>query len=231
MKNITPGSKDGGTASANGQAEQNSSGWTPPALIEAPLEATLVQPTLTDEEAKELAQLEEVVKGGWKNCLEVGHALIEIREKKLYRDKNQNFEQYVRLEFGLSKTYAYNLIGSAEVYDDLSSIEDVNLKPLNEAQTRCLISLSSEKRVKVWKKVIKEAGNEPITAKMVQAVVVDIQPKEKAKRSKPVKAKAALNLKPALELLDQIETLANAKKSITAKLGELREMLKKLAKK
>ncbi len=93
-----------------------------------------------------MERLEAVIKSGWKTFLEVGAALTQVRDQKLYRDKYGTFENYCLGELGFSRPYAYNLMGSAEVSKQLSSIEDIARKPLNEAQLRELIPVPEEKK-------------------------------------------------------------------------------------
>ena len=135
---------------------------------------------LTDEENRELEQSERIIKNGWRNFLEVGLALMKIQKLKLYRDKYATFELYCRDRLEISRPYAYNLIGSAEVYEDLSSIEDILLKPANEAQTRYLIGLPKDQRIAAWKNALEKAGGDPVTAKFVRQVVVVYKQKKKA---------------------------------------------------
>jgi hypothetical protein len=127
---------------------------------------------LTDQESRELEQSETIINSGWKTFLEVGQALAKIQKNKLYRGKYATFELYCRERLEISRPYAYNLIGSAEVMEDLSSIEDMPSKPVNEAQTRYLISLPKEKRIAAWKKAVEKAGACPVTAKLVREAVV-----------------------------------------------------------
>jgi hypothetical protein len=74
--------------------------WEPPAPIEDPLTAPALKPALTETEQKELEQPEAVIKSGWKPFLEVGSALAQVRDKKLYRDKYGSFDEYWRKELG-----------------------------------------------------------------------------------------------------------------------------------
>jgi hypothetical protein len=134
--------------------------------------------TLTDQESRELEQSERIIKNGWKTFLEVGQALMKIQKNKLYRDGYPNFELYCRDRLEISRPYAYNLIGSAEVLQDLSSIEDIPSKPVNEAQTRYLIGLPKEKRIAAWKKAVEKAGGHSVTAKLVREAAVKYKQKK-----------------------------------------------------
>jgi hypothetical protein len=171
---IDRGSSIVGAEPANGQGK--TAKWTAqPADGSPPLPPHST--TLTDQESRELEQSEKIIKNGWKNFLEVGQALMKIQKNKLYRGGYATFEHYCRDRLEISRPYAYNLIGSAEVLEDLSSIEDIHSKPVNEAQTRCLIALPKEKRIAAWKKAVEKAGADPVTAKLVRQVVVNYKQK------------------------------------------------------
>ena len=148
-----------------------------------------------------------MIKSGWKTFLEVGAALTQVRDQKLYRDKYGTFENYCLGELGFSRPYAYNLMGSAEVSKQLSSIEDIARKPLNEAQLRELIPVPEEKRVDALRSAIKLAKDQPLTAKIVHQAAAKFKPKKtikarKGEIEKPVTVKG-INLKPALKCVGQ----------------------------
>jgi hypothetical protein len=225
-KNISHGSTAGGPGSASGPAKSE---WLPPALLDNVLESRPLKPLLTPGEQKELEQLEMVVKKGWSTFLDVGSALLTISEKRLYRDKYDTFEEFFKEELGLSRTYCYNLMGSAKVNDQISSIEDIRLKPLTESQFRELISVPEEKRAEAWRGALKLAGDKPVTAKIVHQAAAKFKPK---KISSPVVAakKAAavsMNLQPAFEIIAQLEKLAVTSKNkwLLAKVTALRKFL------
>lgn len=168
---------------------------------------------LTEQESRELELSEKIIKNGWKNFLEVGQALTKIQKNKLYRDKYASFELYCRDRLEISRPYAYNLIGSAEVLEDLSSIEDIPSMPVNEAQTRCLIALSKEKRIAAWKEAVEKAGDDPVTAKLVREVAVTFKQKKAVPAGSNPSAKKRKIGKPiVISLLRMIEEAEEALK-------------------
>ena|ERR1035441_784643 len=70
----------------------------------------------------------------------------------------------------------------------LSSIEDIEIKPVNEAQLRELISVPVEKRPEAWKSAVKLAGDKPLTAKIVHKAALKFKSK-KTKKAGKVKKK------------------------------------------
>ena len=189
-----------------------------------------LKPPLSPSQQTELERLEAVIKGGWKTFLEVGEALAQVRDEDLYKGKYDSFEEYWRIELGYSRSYAYNLIGSAEVNEQLSSIEDFKDKPLNESQLRELISVPEGKRAEAWKTAIKLARDQPLTARIVHKAALKFKPKKagKPKTKKSASAKP-VNIKPALKLIDEAAGLAQGNVRLLDRLKALRVMLQEWA--
>jgi hypothetical protein len=124
---------------------------------------------LSPHEMDALERCERIIAEGIQTFVEVGRALLVIRDGQLYRQTHATFEAYCRERWDLSRTYAYQLIGASEVVDEVAAVSDV--VPANEAQARPLASLPSEQRVEVWQEVVETAPASGITAKHVQATV------------------------------------------------------------
>ncbi|MEO6754599.1 MAG: hypothetical protein ABIP85_22715, partial [Chthoniobacteraceae bacterium] len=58
---------------------------------------------------------EATIRKGLTSFVEVGLALVKIRDSHLYREKFGTFEEYVQSVMALGRSQAYNLMGSAEV--------------------------------------------------------------------------------------------------------------------
>jgi hypothetical protein len=225
---IHRGSGNEGAGSANGQGTMAK--WTAqPADGSTPLPAH--NSPLTDQESLELEQSEKIIKNGWKSFVKVGQALMKIQKNKLYRGGYATFEHYCRDRLEISRPYAYNLIGSAEVLEDLSSIEDIPSKPVNEAQTRCLIALPKEKRIAAWKKAVEKAGADPVTAKLVREVVVKYKQKKVVQAGSDNSAKKSRIDKSTVfsvqRMIEEAEEALNAKDFSKAQkiLQQMRETL------
>jgi hypothetical protein len=122
-------------------------------------------------ETDELAQCEQVIERGLKTFMEVGHALLRIRDGKLYRAAHPTFEDYCQARWGLGRSHAYRLIDASETVAALSPIGDTPA-PVNEAQARELAPLRSEPELmtRAWQQAVAASGGKP-TARMVGAVV------------------------------------------------------------
>lgn len=186
---------------------------------------------LPPEEQKEFDIMLIELKSGWQIFRNVGTALGIVAEKKLFRSKYLTFEEFCFGELGYSRPYAYNLIGSAEVSTQMSSIEDIPIKPVNEAQCRELINVPKDKRAEAWKKVIEVAGKQPVTAKIIHEVVAPFKPwtKYRTKAKKRAQTKSS-GLKSALKLLSKVEVAAEKVKDqpVLAELAALRKCLEEI---
>jgi phage N-6-adenine-methyltransferase len=73
-------------------------------------------------EAGRLLSLERVIEGGLQTFVDVGLALMEIREARLYRATHKTFEDYCRDRWEWSRVHADRLIKAAEVADILKPV-------------------------------------------------------------------------------------------------------------
>jgi hypothetical protein len=120
---------------------------------------------LTEVETTRLMELENIVSTGMQTFIEVGNALGEIAESKLYRQTHSTFEAYVEDEFGLSKSYAYRKIEAAKVAEILSPIGDIP----NEAQARELGGLEPAAVREVWSAAVESTDGKPTAQAVTQA--------------------------------------------------------------
>jgi hypothetical protein len=122
---------------------------------------------LTTPEKNRLALCEDIIEKGLNTFIEVGQVLLEIKERKLYREAYNTFETYCAKRWGLSRPRAYQLIEATNVVNNLSTI--VDKLPETESQARPLAKLSPKVQQEVWKQVLQEseASGRPITAKIV----------------------------------------------------------------
>jgi hypothetical protein len=126
---------------------------------------------LTEEEIKRLYECEIIIKTGMQTFIEVGKALTEIRDKKLFRKDFKTFDEYCKTKWKFDKTYASRLINSQPVIQNLLTMG--NTLPESERQTRELLKLSPDEQKEVWQKVIEvsELLSKPITAALVKEQV------------------------------------------------------------
>jgi hypothetical protein len=124
------------------------------------------------EDNERLRSLEEVIERGLPAFVEVGKALLEIKNHKLYQPQYRTFEQYCAEKWRIDQSYAYRLMDSAQTIENLKISPIGELLPANEAQTRPLVRLPADKQRQAWSAAVKSTptGKMP-TARHVQAVV------------------------------------------------------------
>lgn len=131
---------------------------------------------LAGPDQKYLDAREKIIREGRETFLEVGKALVEIRDYNsgvLFKDRYGNFEDYCRERWDFGRSYAYRLMGAAEIVGELSPIGDNSIPmPKTEGQIRPLRLLKEPKdRGKAWLEVVRSSGTAEITAKQVSKVV------------------------------------------------------------
>jgi hypothetical protein len=128
--------------------------------------------TLSPDETETLQYCEHVIAEGIQTFVEVGRALLVIRDQRLYRQSYATFEGYCRERWDLSRTYAYQLVEASQVVDHVAAVSDV--VPRNEAQARPLASLPPTQQQLVWVEAVKTAPPSGITATHVKHTVVRV---------------------------------------------------------
>lgn len=117
---------------------------------------------LTTAERETLSMLEETITRGIASFIEVGQALMEIRESRLYREEHKTFEVYCRNRWGFDKRYANRLIQGSSV-----AIEMGPIGPKTESQARELTAVPEEHREKVMREAT-ESGR--VTARSIREI-------------------------------------------------------------
>jgi hypothetical protein len=130
------------------------------------LEIPVAEP-LTEGEAASLSAAEEVIGRGLNTFVDVGKALIAIRDTRLYRAEYPTFEDYCVHRWQISRTRGYELMQAARV---VSEISNMGLpEPTNDAQARELAKVPEEARGEVWQKVLDETDGKPTAAAIKSA--------------------------------------------------------------
>jgi phage host-nuclease inhibitor protein Gam len=134
---------------------------------------------INENEKKRFQECEIVIKTGINTFIEVGKALLEIRDNKYYRENYDTFEDYCQEKWQIGKAYAYRYISAFEITNNLSPMGDILPLPENERQIRALSTLSPDDQRQVWQLVyeMSQLLNKPITASMVKQEVEKFQKK------------------------------------------------------
>ena len=193
---------------------------------------------LIKEERELLQKHETTIKKGLNTFVEVGQALLEIRDKKLYRIEYKTFEEYCKQKWQISRPRSYQLIEASLAIENV--YPGIQM-PKNEKEVRPLTSLEPEVQNAVWQQTVEKHG-ENITAKKVQEVAnewketsqeikqqknegvfVAATEKDILQKAKEIKAKKAEEYKQ--KIVDRIEN----KVSETKISKEEKELIEKLS--
>lgn len=121
----------------------------------------------TSTESDELRNLEEIIGRSLKTFMEVGNALMTIREKRLYRVTHDAFEAYCNERWELSKTHVNRLIDASKIAENLTPIGVI---PASESVVRPLSPLSPSQQREAWLRAVDTSPNGRPTAAHVESI-------------------------------------------------------------
>ena len=148
---------------------------------------------LPADEATRLSECEQTIAKGLRNFVDVGTALLEIQQHRLYRATHANFASYCQDRWGMGKGYAYRVMEATKIVGilpvnvgespalklnpelpQLSPIGDTS-KPLpaptSEGSIRPLSKIPKDKVAKTYERAVEiEGGEAPTQADTEQAV-------------------------------------------------------------
>jgi hypothetical protein len=126
------------------------------------------------DEDRSLKFYEDVIERGRQTFIEVGNALMTIREQRLYREQGyETFEEYSQTRWGWTARHANRLMDAAEVVRQIGPIGPI---PATESQARELAKLPDpETRREVWQATVEKHG-ENVTAAKVRTEVEAVLP-------------------------------------------------------
>jgi hypothetical protein len=129
---------------------------------------------LSDVERDRLTACEAVIERGRAVFVEVGEALMTVRDNRLYREQYDTFEVYCQERWGMTHRHADRLIESAEVFGGLGPMGP---KPTNERQARELAALKGDPDVmaEAWRAAGERTEGRP-TAAVVREEVAKRRP-------------------------------------------------------
>jgi len=145
-------------------------------LVSRPSQTEMVVGTETElstDESMELERCETIIERGLKTFLEVGTALAQVRDLRLYRGEYDTFEAYCDERWGLKRQRAYELMNAANVVRQMSEISDIPA-PERESHAAALAQLKDpDQQRQAWEAALQRAQElgKRITAALVEAVV------------------------------------------------------------
>jgi hypothetical protein len=127
--------------------------------------------SLTAMERSALTHAEATIERGLSSFLEVGGALAQVRESRLYREDHGTFEAYCSARWNITDRRARQMIDAAEI---VTSLPTGTVVPVTESQAREIADLDPE----VAAAVMAEAATaEKVTATGIRAARERIAPR------------------------------------------------------
>ncbi len=115
-----------------------------------------------------LSECETIIERGLSTFVEVGNALLEIRDSRLYRESHATFEDYCRERWAMDRRRANSLITAAVVVGGLGEISPK--LPVTESHARELAAIEPPLRASVWERALETAPDGKVTAAHVREV-------------------------------------------------------------
>jgi hypothetical protein len=132
----------------------------------------------------ELVQLEAVIANGLQTYIDVGQAMLRIKEGKLYRLSHPSWADYLTQRWATSEQQGDRLIFAAQVAKQM--IDAGRPAPARESHARPLAAIPEEHRVKVWDEVAQIPAEE-LTAAQIEEIADRYRSKPKRSRFKSPK--------------------------------------------
>lgn len=131
--------------------------------------------TLTPAEQAQLDQDEATIESGLASFVEVGRALADIRDARLYRDKHGTFEKYVDVRWGIAGATYRQMIMAARTVDSIAvAIRDGDPIPTSEYVTRPLTRYRTHmRRLEKLNEAINEETPEEPDTEVIKANLAD----------------------------------------------------------
>jgi len=136
---------------------------------------------LTVNERARLEACEKSIEQGIAVFVEVGRALTEIRDSKLYRVSHKTFEAYCKDRWEIGRSRAYDLIDQAKVTETLSAA-GIDLSDASDISVRDARALKDDPSAAIAVKSRVEAGERP--AEAIKAVATEKTAAKKEQQAK-----------------------------------------------
>ncbi|MHC5609929.1 MAG: hypothetical protein ACYTXA_02550 [Nostoc sp.] len=160
-----------------------------PAL--ATINVTAVEvPELTEQEISDRLHLERKVERAF---FEAGKALMELRERRLYRSTHKTFEEYCRDRFSYTYRHVNYLIAGCLIVENIKmgtnssqnesqdemGTNSSQILPTSEVQVRPLAKLEPQQQPGAWQQAVEKAEGKVPSGRIVKDVVQQIMERTK----------------------------------------------------
>lgn len=123
---------------------------------------------------RSLEELESIIEHGLETFVEVGQALLEIRDGRKYRERNfMTFDDYCKERWNFARQRAYELMEAAHVTVLVSEISDIPVTRESHAAALAPLREQPATMAEAWTEAQERATAEdkPVTAALVREVV------------------------------------------------------------
>ena len=131
---------------------------------------------LTTTDTTRLRECEDKIDRSLRSFVDIGDALLEIRESRLYRDEHTTFERYCQARWNITKSRANQLISASRLVQNLENTGAAGALPSSESVARELQRVDDARVDDVWNRVVETAplgsNNEAVvTARHVRETI------------------------------------------------------------
>ena len=151
---------------------------------------TVEVPELTEQEIRDRLHLERKVERAF---FEAGKALMELRERRLYRSTHKTFEEYCRDRFSYTYRHVNYLIAGCLIVDNIKmgtnssqnesqdemGTNSSQILPTSEVQVRPLAKLEPQQQPGAWQQAVEKAEGKVPSGRIVKDVVQQIMERTK----------------------------------------------------
>jgi hypothetical protein len=131
---------------------------------------TVALATLNPAARVTLADCEQRIERALNGFVDMGQALTDIRDGRLYKATHGTFEAYCQERWDIGRDYADRMIAAAQVV--LTIVSKGLPAPTKESQARALVAVPEPERADVWREAVERTGGKP-TAKAITEVVAE----------------------------------------------------------
>ena len=139
---------------------------------------TAVEKVWSQQEIKREAELRDVVDRGQTTFVDVGLAVAEIRDSKLYLLQYDTFEEYCEKNWGWTRQRLYQIMDAGQIHEALP--QNVKQCLTSEKSVRALKPVPPKQRPAVVREAVKESPNGHVSARAIteaaQRVVAPTKP-------------------------------------------------------
>ena len=144
-------------------------------------ETTIVEAPLSAAESEDLTRHRETIRRGQQTFVEVGLALADIRDRRLYRETHPNLENWLADEYpDIGRPRAYQLISGAETAQSLAAVNHGSQlpPPTSERSVRPLAGLAPDEARAAYTAAVETAGGKAPTGEQVAQAASAFRPRE-----------------------------------------------------